>query len=86
MPRTKKSKFGGDQRQLLAEENSKKAMSASERKIEEGRRVSGADQPRPFAKKVDENFFSVKGNRIIDMELMQDALTKAHVCPEDIYA
>ena len=34
--------------------------------------------------KTDNNFAAVEGNRIIDMKLLQDALTDAHVCPEGI--
>ena len=83
MPRTKTSKFKGTQRQFMTEkEGSQEAKrSSSERKLESS---SSADRPTPFSKK-DENFAAVEGNRIIDMKLLQDALTEAHVCPEGIH-
>ena len=53
---------------------------SSERKLKRGK---SADLPGPLSKK-SKNFAVVEGNQIIDMKLLRDALTEAHICPEGI--
>ena len=81
MPRVRKNRFKGIQRQFVkAEEGFEEVNKTSSEK-----KLGSADRLRPISKpNVCNDFVAVEGSRVMDMGLLQDALTKAHVCPEGI--
>ena len=79
MPRTKKNQFKGTQRQFITEDVDSEIAEKSTSEIKLCRTAS-ADRPRPLPGKL-ANFVAVEGSRIVDMELLQDALTESHLCP-----
>ena len=83
MPRAKESKFKGTQRQFMTE----KAVlrKPKDRPVKgiskEENQLIGLLGHFPRRRKT---LLLFEGNRIINMKLLQDALTEAHVCPEGI--
>ena len=82
MPRTKESKFKGTQRQFMTEKagSEKAKRSSSERNLKRNQLISLLGH---FPRRT-KTLLLFEGNRIINVKLLQDALTEAHVCPEGI--